>query len=197
MVVNRTVRIVVALIVLVSIAVAAFLFLRLRATVRLLRREVTVIRRPGLSRTSQTRKRDARTQLENIAPLATVSVSSVEESHRQTSGGVADGDAADADAWLAGSNLQGAWIRLTWDRPATVAAIELYDLPDLADNVLAGSLEFDDGEMMTVPALPPDGSPWRVTFAPKTVHSVTFRINRVQGRQTGLAEIMVYGAVNP
>jgi hypothetical protein len=40
-------------------------------------------------------------------------------------------------------------------------------------------------------------SPWRATFAPKTVHSVTFRIDRVQGQQTGLAEIMVYGAVNP
>jgi len=197
MVVNRTVRLVVALIVVASVAVAVFLFLRLRETARVMRGEVTVIRRPGQSRTSQTRKRDARTQLENIAPLATVSVSSVEESHRQTSGGVADGDAADADAWLAGSNLQGAWISLSWDRPATVAAIELYDLPGLADNVLAGSLEFDDGEMMAVPALPPDGSAWRVTFAPKTVHSVTFRINRVQGRQTGLAEIMVYGAVNP
>src|SRR5689334_22258119 len=123
MVVNKTVRLLVAAIVLVSIAVAAFLFLRVRDTARLMRREVTVIRRPGLSRTSQSRKRDARTQLENIAPLATVSVSSVEESRLQTSGGVADGDAADADAWLAGSELQGAWIKLTWERPATVAAI--------------------------------------------------------------------------
>ena len=197
MVVNRTVRLVVTLIMVVSVAVAAFLFLRLRETARVLRREVTVIRRPGQSRASQTRKRDARTQLENIAPLATVSVSSVEESDRQTSGGVADGDAADADAWLAGSNVPSAWIKLSWDRPATVAAIDLYDLPDLADNVLAGSLQFDDGEMIPVPALPRDGSPWRAAFAPKTVHSVTFRIDRVQGQQTGLAEIMVYGAVNP
>ena len=197
MVVNRTVRLVVALIVVASVAVAAFLFLRLRETARVLRGEVTVIRRPGQSRNSQTPKRDARTQLENIAPLATVRVSSVEESDRQTSGGVADGDAADADAWLAGSNVQSAWIKLSWDRPATVAAIDLYDLPDPADNVLAGSLQFDDGEMIPVPALPRDGSAWRAAFAPKIVQSVTFRIDRVQGRQTGLAEIMVYGTVNP
>jgi hypothetical protein len=195
MVANRTVRLAVAGVVLVSAVVAAFMYLRLRDTARVLRNEVTVIRRPGITRTRQTATKVAGAKVENIAPFATVTASSVGESDRQA-GGVADGDAGDDDAWLAASDAPGAWIKLTWDLPASISAIELYDLPNPSDNVLAGSLQFDDGETIPVPALPPNGTAWRTNFAPKAVRSVTFRIDRSQGRQTGLAEIMVYGVVS-
>lgn len=130
--------------------------------------------------------------LQNIAPLATVAASSFERS-AETAAGVADG-LVDQSEWIAGERA-GAWIELSWDRPVTVMEVTLFDLADPEDNVLGGLLTFDDGSVVTVPALPPDGSPWSVTFPPKTVRSVVFRIVRAQGLKTGLAEIMIFGTL--
>jgi hypothetical protein len=99
----------------------------------------------------------------------------------------------DTKGWVAREEMAGAWIKLSWDRPALVTEITLYDRPNRVDNVLSGTLTFDDGTSIAVPALPVAGSPWHVTISPKLVHWLMFRIDRAEGRSTGLEEIMVMG----
>ena len=132
----------------------------------------------------------------NIAPFATVTVSSAEESNGRLGGGVADG-VVDTKEWVTQEEMAGAWIKLSWDRPASVTEVALYDRPNRLDNVLGGTLSFDDGSVIAVPALPPAGTPWRMTFPPKVVHWLMFRIERAEGKNTGLEEIMVFETSNP
>ena len=151
-----------------------------------------MIRHPGSQAPTVQANRSAHHGLQNLAPLATVSVSSVGQSGPQAEG-VADGT-VDRNEWVTHGETVGAWIELHWDHPVTVMELELFDLSDPNDNVLGGLLNFDDGTFIPVPALPRDGSPWSVNFPPKTIQSVIFRINKAQGMKTGLAEIMVFGA---
>jgi hypothetical protein len=134
-------------------------------------------------------------QMRNIAPLATVTVSSADTAHGQTGEGVADGQ-LDASQWSSAGEAAGAWITLTWEHAATVTEIDLYDRPDPLEKVLSGTLTFEDGSVIVVHALPASGAPERIRFAPKTIQSVTFRIDQAQGPNAGLAEIMVMGTVN-
>jgi hypothetical protein len=39
----------------------------------------------------------------------------------------------------------------------------------------------------------PDGTPWGIHFPTKTVQWIRFRIDSAQGKNEGLAEIMIYG----
>ena len=90
----------------------------------------------------------------------------------------------------------GAWIRLDWGVPTTILGVDLFDLPNPTDNVLSGTLAFDDGSTVPVESLPPGGAPLRIRFPAKTVRSVVFRIDQAQGANAGLAEIMVLGTLN-
>ena len=157
------------------------------------RRVAAIVRRPKAP-LALVVKRPTPVGLANLAPLATVTVSSVEEDDRSGAEGVADG-VPDESQWLSEGETSGAWLKLTWDTPVTISEIELFDRPSLTDNVTAGTLSFDDGSAIPVDALPPNGSPWRTVFRPKTVRTLIFRIDRAQGRNAGLAEIVVYGAV--
>jgi hypothetical protein len=151
----------------------------------------TVIRHPGA--TTQP-GRTGQAIPTNIAPMATVTVSSTTLSNGQVGEGVADG-VVDRNDWVAQGETLGAWIKLSWDRPATIHEIDLFDLPDPNDNVLSGMLIFDDGSTRAVEALPPTGVARRVTFPAKVVSSVMFRIDQTQGPLAGLAEIMVIGTL--
>ena len=182
-----TVRNYVWLVVAVLVCIAGLFGLRFAPTALRQARGV-VIRRPGPA--SLVKSGEGR--LGNIAPLATVTVSSEDAARGQTGEGVADGQ-PDASEWSSAGEGAGAWITLTWDHPATVTEIDLYDRPDPVDNVLSGTLTFDDGSAIAVRALPAAGAPERVTFTPKSIRSVTFRIDRAQGRNAGLDEIMVIG----
>jgi hypothetical protein len=185
------VRVLVVVIVAVLVSAALVVGIRFAPTAR---RVATVIRRPsGLTPARQSIPVSPQSGLRNIAPFATVTVSSAEDSGAQ-SGGVADG-VVDSSQWVAHGELQGAWIKLTWDRPAVVEQIDLYDRPSPIDTILGGTLIFDDGAMIPVPKLPPDGTPWHVKVSPKHVNWIMFRIDAAQGRTTGLAEIMVFGEV--
>jgi hypothetical protein len=149
------------------------------------------IRRPNRVPVTQVGDRRPR----NLAPLATVTVSSEDTARGQSGEGVADGQ-PDANEWITAGEGAGAWITLTWDRPVTATEIDLYDRPSPLDNVLSGTLTFDDGSAIVVRSLPTGGGPKRVMFAPKTIRSVTFRIDQAQGRNSGLDEIMVLGTLN-
>ncbi len=170
--------------------IAGVLGLRFAPSVLRIGRGV-VVRRPTGLPGSPTGDRHQR----NIAPLATVTVSSEDTSRGQSGEGVADGR-PDASEWTTAGEGAGAWITLTWDRPAIVTEIDLYDRPSPVDNVLSGTLSFDDGTSIPVHALPAGGAPERVIFPPKTIRSVTFRIDQAQGRNAGLGEIMVVGLLN-
>ena len=152
---------------------------------------VTVIRHPGAATQPG---RTGQAMPTNIAPMATVTVSSTTLSSGQSGEGVADG-VIDRNDWVAQGETSGAWIKLSWDRPATIHEIDLYDLPDPDDNVLSGMLTFDDGSTLAVEALPPTGAPRRVTFPAKVVSSVIFRIDQAHGPVAGLAEIIVIGTL--
>ena len=108
---------------------------------------------------------------------------------------MADG-VVDSSEWVARGELQGACIKLTWDRPAVVETDRSLRPAEPAGRiVLGGTLIFDDGAMIPVPKLPPDGTPWHVKIPPKHVTWIMFRIDGAQGRTTGLAEIMAFGEV--
>ncbi|MGD0777624.1 MAG: hypothetical protein ABSC05_32940 [Candidatus Solibacter sp.] len=171
--------------------IAGVLAVRFAPSVLRLGRAGVIVRRPNPVPLTKAADR----QLRNIAPLATVTVSSADTARGQTGEGVADGR-PDASEWASAGENAGAWITLTWDRPATVSEIDLYDRPDPSENVLRGTLTFEDGSVIVVHALPASGAPERVVFAPKTVRSVTFRIDQAQGRNAGLDEIMVMGTLN-
>jgi hypothetical protein len=130
----------------------------------------------------------------NISPYASVTVSSQEEATARASIGVADGT-PDTNEWVSQEETSGAWVRLNWEDGARISEIRLYDRANLVENVLAGTLSFDDGSSLAVPALPRDGSPWRIAFPPKTVHWVEFRIDRAEGLHPGLAEFVVLGTL--
>jgi len=185
------VRVLVAVIVAALVSAAILVGIRFAPAAR---HVATIIRRPSaVTPAIQSTSRSPQTGLRNIAPFATVTVSSAEDSGGQ-SAGVADG-VVDASQWVARGELQGAWIKLTWDRPAVVEQVDLYDRPSPVDYILGGTLIFDDGAMIPVPKLPPEGTPWHVRIPPKHVNWVMFRIDAAQGRTTGLAEIMVFGEV--
>jgi hypothetical protein len=191
---TKSVRSFVTLTVVALCIIAGFLAIEFRATGLKFRGHgaATVIRRPGsFTHAASTGNAGIR----NIAPFATVSVSSVEESDSTLAQGVADG-VADSKDWVTEGETAGAWIRLDWSAPATIFGVDLYDLPNPVDNVLSGTLTFDDGSVLPVESLPPTGAPRRIAFPAKTVRSVVFRIDHAQGLNAGLAEIMVFGTLN-
>jgi hypothetical protein len=126
-----------------------------------------IIRRSSMPPANQVGRIGARVQ-RNIAPFATVTVSSVDEYDVQASKGVADGIPKTGE-WITSRQREGAWIRLSWDCPVTVSEVELYDRPDPRENVLAGTLLFSEGLALPVPALPPNGAAWSTVFPAREI----------------------------
>jgi LmbE family N-acetylglucosaminyl deacetylase len=134
----------------------------------------------------------------DLTPTATVTASSENLAAQQVARKAVDGIVAGAprDArreWATVGQLAGAWIRLTWDSPVIVSAVSLHDRPSPTDNVQAGRLLFSDGGVLSVGSLPPDGAELALTFAPRVVTWVEFRVDGAVGTSIGLAEIRVIG----
>jgi LmbE family N-acetylglucosaminyl deacetylase len=134
----------------------------------------------------------------DLAPTATVTVSSENTGTRQVGRKAVDHVVAGAPAdppreWATAGQLAGAWIRLTWDSPVIVSAVSLHDRPSPTENVQAGRLLFSDGSVMAVGALPADGAALTLTFPPRVTAWVEFRIDGAVGSNAGLAEIRVLG----
>jgi hypothetical protein len=191
---SKAMRAVVIAVAAASVLLAAFVCIRLASTWMSLRHDQAMVIRQPNPRASPSQVANETAQ--NIAPFATVTVSSSLQDEGRLGSGVADG-VVDQRGWLAREEMGGAWIQLTWNAPAVITEIVLYDRPNRLENVLGGTLTFDDGSSVAVPALPPGGNPWRASFPPKPVHWVMFRIDRAEGRNTGLEEIMVFGRLNP
>jgi hypothetical protein len=203
---TKSARSLVTLTVVASCLIAGFLAIGLRATafrwyLAGLRghRGPTIIRRPVsptlVRRTANADRRTANAGIQNIAPFATVSVSSVEQSDSDLAQGVADG-IVDSKDWVTEVETEGTWIKLAWDVPVTIMRVDLYPLSDPADSIRSGTLAFDDGSEIPVESLTAGGTPRRIEFPARTVRSVIFRIDRAQGPSAGLEEIMAFGTLN-
>ena len=99
--------------------------------------------------------------------------------------------------WVAFHQKEGAWIQLTWPQTVESNRISLWDRPNNADHILAGTLEFSDGTKLEVGELPNDGKfPTTLTFPKKAFTWVKFTVNKTGDttRNAGLAEIAVFHA---
>ena len=98
--------------------------------------------------------------------------------------------------WATVNQTVGAFIRLTWTQPPVVGTIALYDRPNLSEHITAGTLTFSDGSSIPVGALPNDGTGLVVSFTPKQISWVQFRVDTATGQNIGLAEFQAFGS-NP
>src|SRR5262249_17660340 len=132
----------------------------------------------------------------NLATTAVVTVSSQNAATGQLGtkavDGIVDGYPGDySREWATTGQLNGAWINLAWSSGVTVSQVNLYDRPNLLDNILSGTLRFSDGSTVSVGTLPNNGAGLAVSFAPRSVSWLRFTINNAVGLNTGLAEIVV------
>lgn len=134
----------------------------------------------------------------NLALTATVTVSSENSATGQlgksATDGIIDGYPGDfKKEWASVNQPQGAQITLSWNQAQEISQIRLYDRPNLNDNILSGTLLFSDGSTLPVGPLANNGAGYTLTFAPKSVTSVSFRVDSAKGNNVGLAEIEVLG----
>jgi LmbE family N-acetylglucosaminyl deacetylase len=134
----------------------------------------------------------------NVALSAAVTVSSentaTQQSRTKAVDGVVAGYPGDhTKEWATVAQLAGAWIRLAWASPMIISQVSLHDRVNPVDNVLGGRLLFSDGSVLAVGALPSDGAELSLTFPPKVVTWVEFRVDRAVGLNIGLAEMRVLG----
>ena len=110
-------------------------------------------------------------------------------------GGYSDGD--DDEEWSSDHQGAGAWVLLTWPSEVNVSEVILYDRPNSDDQVLSGTLTFDDGTAVTVGALANDGSATAVNFTTRATSTLLFTVDSVSSTTSnvGLAEMQVFGPV--
>jgi hypothetical protein len=138
------------------------------------------------------------TSPENIAPLATVTVSSThaDYSPRGLTDGVVGGFPGDTKAeWCSNGERATATIRLTWAEERTIDRVQLFDRPNDLDQVRAGLLVFGDGTTVRTGALPDDAKQGiEIRFPAKRVKWLMFVPDDVKPStlNIGLAEIAVF-----
>ena len=136
----------------------------------------------------------------NIASLATATASSQTTSTGQTAAkaidGVVGGYPGDyTKEWASSGQGVGAWLKLTWPSAEVIDAVVLHDRPNTNDQITAATLTFSDGSSVPVGVLPNDDTGLTVTFAARSVTSLTLTVTTVSSttRNVGLAEIEVDG----
>jgi LmbE family N-acetylglucosaminyl deacetylase len=138
----------------------------------------------------------------NIASLATVAASSDTPMYEQTAIKAIDGNTEGysngsyTHEWATYGERAGAWLRLTWSSAQTINKIVLFDRPNTDDQIISGTIAFDDGTSIAIGPLDNAGTGNEYTFASKTTTTVTLTINQVGGatQNVGLAEIQVFTA---
>jgi len=132
------------------------------------------------------------TTFDNIAPLATIFVTSESEnenaSGEKTTDGIFGYDGT--GEWLSDGE-QTPMVQLRWPEAVVIDKVVLYDLAGPAQ-VTAGKISFSDGSFIDIPELPDDGSPYEVTFEQKSVKWIRFQILEAVSEIRGLAEIEVF-----
>jgi hypothetical protein len=136
----------------------------------------------------------------NIAPEATLSVSSVHPDYRAdgaVDGAVGGHPGEIQSEWATWGEADTAMLRLTWNEPHRVDRVWLFDRPNNLDQITRGMLVFSDGTTLATGALPDDGKQGlEVRFPPKDIRWLAFLITGVKAGtpNVGLAEIAVFAA---
>ena len=103
--------------------------------------------------------------------------------------------------WLGSSAGTGSWVQLTWDRPRQLSSIQLTGSAQSLSSIITGRIDFSDGSTVPVAAVLSDRDrPTTVAFAPRSVTSARFVVNRASGQgAVALSEIAAYdsGATPP
>ena len=134
----------------------------------------------------------------NIAPLATVTVTSThaDYSPRGLTDGVVGGFPGDTkQEWCSNGERATATVRLTWSEEREIDRVQLFDRPNDLDQVRAGMLVFSDGTSIRTPELPDDAKQGiEVRFPGKRVKWLVFVADEVKPstQNIGLAEIAVF-----
>ncbi|KAL8280797.1 hypothetical protein RQP46_006801 [Phenoliferia psychrophenolica] len=81
--------------------------------------------------------------------------------------------------WSSNKVNVGATLTLTWSSAVQIAMVQLFDRPNLDDQVTGGLLTFQDGSTVNVPALANDGSATTIYFDVRSTTYVTFQITAV------------------
>ena len=137
----------------------------------------------------------------DLALDATATASSASTAMQQLAGKAVDGytdgccSGDPAQEWVTVGGGVGSWLDLSWPAPRVLSSLTFYDRPNMQDQVTGGTVTFDDGSTLVVPALPNDGAPLTVIFAPRIVHSLHFVVNAVSATtaDVGLAELEARG----
>lgn len=133
----------------------------------------------------------------NIAPLATVTVSSThgDYSTRGLTDGIVGGfPGAIQQEWSSNGERGTATVRLTWNEEREIDRVWLFDRPNDLDQIRSGLLVFSDGSTIETGELPDDAKKGlEVKFPPKRVKWLVFIPNDVKpsSQNIGLAEIAV------
>lgn len=135
----------------------------------------------------------------NLATAATAVASSESPSTGQTAAkaidGVVDGYPGVASAeWATNGGRTGSTLKLTWASPVTLGRLVFFDRPNTDDQVTSGTVTFSDGTTVPVGSLDNAGAATTVSFAARTVSSLTFTVTGVSGstRNVGLAELQAF-----
>ncbi|GAA6055791.1 hypothetical protein JCM3770_004803 [Rhodotorula araucariae] len=111
-------------------------------------------------------------------------------------GYVEDGSGFDSLEWSSNHEGAGAWLNLAWSSPITFNQIQLFDRPNLDDQITSGNITFSDGSSIAFGALPNDGTaPLYLNLsAPVTASSLRLTVTGVSAStlNVGLSEIEIY-----
>lgn len=132
---------------------------------------------------------------DNVAPDATVTASSQQDTETHAAANAVDGIAGQPDGQWA-STESTPWIRASWLNPRPVTQVVLRDRTGTGGRVNSGTLSFSDGSSIPVSAIPTDGSAKSVTFASRSVSWARFDATGGTGANVGLSEFQVFQAAN-
>jgi len=138
------------------------------------------------------------TTADNIAPLATICVSSTHPDYDSAglTDGAVDGFPGDIHReWCTKGERDTATVRLTWSEQQSIDRVWLFDRRNDLDQVRSGMLFFSDGTSIKVGALPDDARQGvEIKFPAKRVKWLIFAVNEVKPStlNIGLAEIAVF-----
>ncbi|KAM0756596.1 hypothetical protein T439DRAFT_376762 [Meredithblackwellia eburnea MCA 4105] len=105
-----------------------------------------------------------------------------------------DGTGDQTTEWSSNHEGAGATLKLTFASQVSIGKVVLYDRPNAEDQVIGGTLTFDDGSVVLVPTLTNDGSAVPLYFDPVNTTSLLFEVTSVSSSTSniGLSEIQVY-----
>lgn len=141
----------------------------------------------------------------NIARSAVTSSSSLYSPQQNPSGAndgtiggyKEDGSGDFRTEWVASNGRPGASILLTWPKSFSMNRVVLFDRPNLSDQILGGSLTFNDANstVVAVPALANAGTNTTVSFPSLSASTLLFTVTAISSstNNPGLGEIQVYG----